>query len=1386
MKRLFFRALLSIKRVGQCFASKVGFSVKYPIHSILLRNPPPPPPHLIPGSVRSFSSARLFFMTWTKRLALLATLSFWPFPGNGGLCFASNELAQTFNYQGQFFNEAGTAPLLDTVDLTLEIRDPTGTCLLYSEQQNNINLNSTNGLFSVQVGSLTSAAKRTVAPAPATELDPGFTMEQIFSNYGIITGAIANCAAGYTPSAGDDRILRVIIDDVTTSTTVTLSPDLAIGSAPQAVTAQTLQGFTPTGFIQVDSHMTQTNADTLTLGAGSDASALHNHDSLYVKLGTAATQNLGTGITYTTGDLGVGTAAPGARIESDTVAPATVGEIIKGAASQTADLLDFENSAGTVMTSVSAAGVLTIGGSPAATQGYVATQISSYLPLAGGALTGPVTNTSSYTTTGDVLFQNGTYSVGFAPPATAPAANVTWTLPAADGTANQFLQTNGSGGLQWASGSAGGITSLDGLSGSSQTFATTEAATSVAPAFTAATTVHTLNIPMASVGATTAGLLSNTDYTTFSGKAGGSSNLVDVNTLTKVSAAGAVGEATGISVLATANITNLIVKAGSAQAATDYQDWENNSGTIQYSLNSSGTPTATTDLVTKAYVTTAIGAAGGITSLNGLTGATQTFANGTTGTTPSFSSVGTTHTLEIPMASTAAVTAGLLSNTDYTAFKADVSGSSNIPAGGAGTMIVANGTAGTVSESTGITSAISTTNTDLVVKAGSAQSTDLQDWENSSGTILYSINNSGTPSASTDLATVGYVSGQNGSYLPLAGGALTGPVTSSSSYTTTGSVLFKNGAHSVGFLPPSSAPAGNLTWTLPAADGTLNQFLQTNGAGGLQWGTAAAAGITSLNGLTGATQTFANGTTGTAPSFSSVGTTHTLEIPMASTAGTTAGLIANSDYTNFSAKVNRSGDTMTGALVINTPTTPDSHSPQETISTHVATNKGLIVQGTASQSANLFETQSSAGTTLTYIDPNGNLFLNADPSSPLQAATEEYVTAQVAAAGSSYLPLAGGTLTGPLNVPANDLVVGTTQLVASGGKVGVGTATPQAPLDVNGEIRAGTSTGLACSGTTQGAIRYNTSSNALEYCNGTAWSLVQAAACTNPSPTAFSFTNLANETISTQYQSNIVQITGQNCIVTTTISGGGSPQYRICADNACGTVVQGWTSGPSSIKSGQYMQVEETTSASGGVTTQATVIVGGTASIWTVSTTGSCAGLPGTPPAVGTVCADGTVYAGLSPDAGYVPMFTTRCDLGQTWNVGSGTCTGTPQVLSWNNGTGNWTTTGFGSPITGQFNTAGLVALADAGAPYYAADDCNSLSTAGITEGSGAWYLPAQNELNVLYQGSGPIGNFNTSGQWYWSSTEYNYHYADIQRFSDGNQGNGGKSNTYLVRCVRR
>jgi hypothetical protein len=54
------------------------------------------------------------------------------------------------------------------------------------------------------------------------------------------------------------------------------------------------------------------------------------------------------------------------------------------------------------------------------------------------------------------------------------------------------------------------------------------------------------------------------------------------------------------------------------------------------------------------------------------------------------------------------------------------------------------------------------------------------------------------------------------------------------------------------------------------------------------------------------------------------------------------------------------------------------------------------------------------------------------------------------------------------------------------GNIGVGTIAPNTKLDVDGEIKAG-NTGLACSGTIAGALRYNNTDNQIEYCNGNSW-----------------------------------------------------------------------------------------------------------------------------------------------------------------------------------------------------------------------------------------------------------------------------------------------------------
>jgi len=123
----------------------------------------------------------------------------------------------------------------------------------------------------------------------------------------------------------------------------------------------------------------------------------------------------------------------------------------------------------------------------------------------------------------------------------------------------------------------------------------------------------------------------------------------------------------------------------------------------------------------------------------------------------------------------------------------------------------------------------------------------------------------------------------------------------------------------------AGSSSANVTFTLPIADGTANQVLYTNGSAALGWTSlSSVSAITTLNGLTASTQTFATGTSGTDFNISSVTSTHTFNIPYAGSGAT--GLITTQTQTIAGAKTfsgqtsitnsTASTSTTTGALII--------------------------------------------------------------------------------------------------------------------------------------------------------------------------------------------------------------------------------------------------------------------------------------------------------------------------------------------------------------------------------------------------------------------------------------------------------------------------------------
>jgi hypothetical protein len=169
--------------------------------------------------------------------------------------------------------------------------------------------------------------------------------------------------------------------------------------------------------------------------------------------------------------------------------------------------------------------------------------------------------------------------------------------------------------------------------------------------------------------------------------------------------------------------------------------------------------------------------------------------------------------------------------------------------------------------------------------------------------------------------------------------------------------------------------------------------------------------LNSLNGQTGSSQTFDTpGTTGTAPTWSSAGNAHTLNIPLASAASVTAGLISNSDYNTFNGKV--------AGVASGTGVTVSTTGNIATVSLSNAGTAGTYAKVTTDAYGRV-----SAGTTLASGDITSSL-------------------------GFTPINKAGDTMNGSLVLAANGLTAGTNQLVLANGNVGIGTTAPGATLDL--------------------------------------------------------------------------------------------------------------------------------------------------------------------------------------------------------------------------------------------------------------------------------------------------------------------------------------------------
>ena len=170
----------------------------------------------------------------------------------------------------------------------------------------------------------------------------------------------------------------------------------------------------------------------------------------------------------------------------------------------------------------------------------------------------------------------------------------------------------------------------------------------------------------------------------------------------------------------------------------------------------------------------------------------------------------------------------LIGKTDGTLAKATLTAGTGITiTNGDGSVSIAS-SGGTVTSVTGTSPIASTggTTPDISIQDGTTTQKGAVQLEDSTSST--STTKAATPAsvkAAYDLAVAA---------LPATGGTLTGNITVANQFDLRFGEATANGSNYVGFQAPA-AIAADLTWTLPAADGTVGQILGTNGSGVLAW-----------------------------------------------------------------------------------------------------------------------------------------------------------------------------------------------------------------------------------------------------------------------------------------------------------------------------------------------------------------------------------------------------------------------------------------------------------------------------------------------------------------------------------------------------------------------
>ncbi len=829
-------------------------------------------------------------------------------------------------------------------------------------------------------------------------------------------------------------------------------------------------------------------------------------------------------------------------------------------------------------------------------------------------------------------------------------SSIVWELPSTNGSAGQVLSTNGSGTLSWVSAAAGSVTNVNGTAPIS---------------VTTGTSTPVISMPQAN-GATN-GYLSSADWTTFSNKQAAGNYITELTgDITATGPGSAAGTLASVAIQGTSTKVTYDVK-GRVRSGT--------------SLTAADIPPLSADLITSGTLSAASGGTG--------VSSTATFPTSGVVVTRDEAETLTNKTLSAAVISGASSIGGSTTiNTTGTAATGALTAATVISQGNA--TILGNGTAA----SKLILSNKDNTNS-LAFKApdsfpGSVVWT-LPGSDGISGQLL-TTNGSGTLSWASGASPVGSAGGDLSGSFPSPTVATVGSSSAAAIHSAelaanaatagnTASTLVKrdaSGNFSAGNITANltGSVTGNITGNLTGNASTATSATSFTGplsgdVTGTQGATSVASvgGVTAVNVASGATLAnsavsintpstiikrdgsgnFSAGTitanlSGTAwNATSAVSFTGPLSGDVTGTQGTTVvSTVGTSSAANIHAAelaANAASSSNSSLALVKRDSNGGFSSGQISATTPNATAQGLVVKGSASQTANLQEWQDSTGAVLSAMSSAGYLKLKDSDgtdnyvslrASPTMAANLTYTLPGTVSAGAYLSTDASGNLswsspgsfTGSLSGDVTGTQGATVVATISGvsaASVAAGANLANAATNVNAasKLVARDGSGNFSAGTITANL------------TGTASNAASAVSFTGP---------LSGDVTGTQGATSVATVGG---VTATSVASGATLANSAVSTNTASTLVK-------RDASGNFSAGTITANLTGNVTGNVTGNLSGTASTATSATsfTGSLAGdVSGSQGTTTVTKLQGQAVASTAPSSGQVLTWS-----GSTWS----------------------------------------------------------------------------------------------------------------------------------------